>query len=126
MLVVDDDPLVGRALQRILEPEHAVTVVTSARDALDRLERGEQYDLLLCDLMMPDMSGIDFDAELACRWPDAGARTAFMTGGAFTDRTREFLARTPRPIVEKPVDVAALRALVAAMPAGADREPSRR
>jgi CheY-like chemotaxis protein len=118
VLVVDDDPMVGRALRRLLEPQHAVTVATSGQAALELLERGERFDVLLCDLLMPDMSGMQLDAEIARRWPDAGARLAFMTGGAFTDQAREFLAGTTRPVLEKPIDVGALRALVAAMSAG--------
>jgi CheY-like chemotaxis protein len=117
VLVVDDDAMVGRSLQRILEPEHTVTYVTSARDALDRLGMGERFDVVLCDLMMPDISGMEFDREVSQRFPEASAGLAFMTGGAFTEGAREFLARTSRPVVEKPIDVAALRALVAAMPA---------
>jgi signal transduction histidine kinase/CheY-like chemotaxis protein len=121
VLVVDDDATIGRSLRRLLEPQHAVAYASSARDALDRLERGERFDVLLCDLMMPDMSGMAFEAEVARRWPDAAAAIAFMTGGAFTDRAREFLDRTNRPVVEKPIDPGALRALIAALPAERSR-----
>ena len=65
LLIIDDDAAVGAALKLVLSDEHEVRVDTSARRALERLSGGERYDVILCDLMMPELSGMDFHSELA-------------------------------------------------------------
>jgi CheY-like chemotaxis protein len=89
-----------------------VTVLTSPAAAIAAVERGERWDAILCDLVMPELSGMDVEARLAACAPDLVPRVIYMTGGAFTDRAREFLA-AGRPWLEKPVDAAVLRARVA-------------
>src|SRR4029079_5535201 len=64
LLIVDDDLLFSGALRRLFSNECDVTVVNSGRDALDRLRAGERFDVLLCDLMMPEISGVELHAEL--------------------------------------------------------------
>jgi C4-dicarboxylate-specific signal transduction histidine kinase len=112
VLVVDDEPQVGRSLQRILSPQHDVVCVESAARALAELERDPGYDVVLCDVMLPGMSGIDFFDELSRRAPRLAARVAFMSGGAFTPRAREFFEGSSNPKIEKPIDAATLRAVV--------------
>jgi len=113
ILVVDDEPLVGRAVSRILSPPHDVVVRTSARAALDDLLGGPPYDVVLCDLMMPEMTGMELHARLAEAAPELASRTIFLTGGAFTASAAEFLERVPNPRLEKPFEPQALRDLVA-------------
>ncbi|HET9553286.1 MAG TPA: ATP-binding protein [Anaeromyxobacteraceae bacterium] len=113
VLVVDDEPLVGRAVMRVLSPPHQVTVAANGAEALQALEAG-RYDAILCDLMMPVMSGMELHARLAASDPAAAARMIFLTGGAFTDQAREFLERVPNARVEKPFEPVALREAVAA------------
>jgi PAS domain S-box-containing protein len=114
ILVVDDEPLVARSLLRILAPHHEVVTRTSAREALADVQGGsEPFDLLLCDLMMPDMTGMELHARVRAVAPALADRTVFLTGGAFTPSAREFLARVPNPRIEKPFEPDALRALVA-------------
>ncbi|HYX92860.1 MAG TPA: response regulator, partial [Myxococcaceae bacterium] len=112
VLVVDDEPTLGTAVGRMLSSEHEVLAVTSARDAIGRIVRGERFDVILCDLMMPEMTGMDLYAEFVRFAPDQAKKLVFMTGGAFTSRAREFLDRVRNPRIEKPFDAAALRALV--------------
>jgi PAS domain S-box-containing protein len=112
LAVIDDEPLVSRALARILEAEGEVTVVERARDALDRIRAGERFDAIVCDLMMPELSGMALHAELRAIDPALADRMIFVTGGAFTEAAREFLERVPNPRLEKPVDRAALREAV--------------
>jgi signal transduction histidine kinase len=112
ILVVDDEPLVGKALARLLSGQHEVVVTTSAPEALARLAGGERFDLVLCDLMMPEMSGMELEARIASAAPAMVGRMVFMTGGAFTPAARAFLAGG-RPHLEKPVEPGALRELVA-------------
>jgi PAS domain S-box-containing protein len=102
VLVVDDEPFVLRTLERILSPVHEVAVAGSAPEALGRIDAGVEFDAILCDVMMPVMSGIQFQAELARRRPALADRIAFVTGGAFTDDVRAFLEATHAPVVEKP------------------------
>lgn len=111
VLVIEDEPALGRVLQRLLAP-HRVTVVTRASEALGRVAAGESFDLILCDLMMPEMTGMDFHAELSRSFPAVAARVVFMSGGAFTPGAREFLERTPNRRIDKPIDTARLRQLV--------------
>jgi DNA-binding NtrC family response regulator len=110
ILVIDDEPLVGRLVERALARAHRVTVVVAARDGLDRLVAGERYDLVLCDLMMPELSGMDLYAKVLGFAADQAERMVFLTGGAYTRRAQEFLEQ--RPYLEKPFDLGALEALV--------------
>jgi PAS domain S-box-containing protein len=112
VLVIDDDELVGGALRRLLGREHDVTLVTSGRAAFDHLASGAPVDVILCDLMMPEMTGMDVHEEMMRVAPHRAETMIFLSGGAFTARAREFLDRVPNERVEKPFDSAALRALV--------------
>ena len=110
LLVVDDEPLVGRLVERALGQQHRVTVVTSGRAALDRIVAGERFDLVLCDLMMPEMTGMDLHERVERIDAAQASRMVFLTGGAFTGRANEFLER--QPYLEKPFDLRTLEALV--------------
>ncbi len=112
VLVIDDEPLIGRIMHAALESDHDVTVVKCAADALARLERGEIFDLVLCDLVMPDISGPELYESINQRWPVLTSRLAFMTGGAFTQGTMDFVARTQTPVLCKPFAIEELKAFV--------------
>jgi signal transduction histidine kinase/CheY-like chemotaxis protein len=112
VLVVDDDPLVANAIRRALVREHEVDVETSARAALARLTRGERYGAIICDLMMPEMTGMELHAQVSRLSPADGARIVFVTGGAFTPESRQYLESVRNPRLEKPFDAKALLALV--------------
>jgi signal transduction histidine kinase len=112
MLIVDDEPMILGALRRSFASDYHVTCVGDGRKALDRLRAGERYDVILCDLMMPEMTGIELYAELGKLAPDQMERVVFVTGGAFTPRAREFLERVPNARVEKPIDFQNLRLLL--------------
>jgi signal transduction histidine kinase len=112
ILVIDDEPAVGLSLVRLLASEGVVVAVGSAREALERIESGERFDVLLCDLMMPGMDAQGLHDELCKIAPTQAKRMIFMTGGAFTARSRDFLERVPNARVDKPFDVGRLRALV--------------
>jgi CheY-like chemotaxis protein len=121
VLVVEDESALGRVLARLLTP-HRVTAVSRARDALTLIRRGERFDVVLCDLMMPEMTGMEFYAELSTMDPAVAQRVVFMTGGAFTSSARTFLESVPNVRLDKPLDTARLRRLVddmagAALPA---------
>ncbi len=112
VLVVDDEPAVAAAIKRVLASQHEVTVRGSGEEALEAIARGERFDAIVCDLMMPRMTGMDLHASLARLAPEQASRIVVLTGGAFTDRAREFLEHVPLPRCEKPFDVQGLRDLV--------------
>jgi CheY-like chemotaxis protein len=112
VLVIDDEPMVVATLRRVLSKQHDVTTTLSAKEALTRLQEGQRFDAVLCDLMMPDMTGMALHAELAAQMPEQAERMIFITGGAFTPRGREFLENVANPRIEKPFDTRDLLALV--------------
>ncbi|MBX3187082.1 MAG: response regulator [Labilithrix sp.] len=113
LLVIDDEPLLAQAIARMLTREqHEVVTLQNARRALERLVAGERFDVILCDLMMPEMSGMEFHAELERALPELLDRLVFMTGGAFTPAAREFLDRVPTPRLEKPFNPTNLHLVV--------------
>ena len=112
LLVVDDEPIVCFSLQRLLSNEGEVIAVTSAREALARIESGERFDVIFCDLMMPQMDGPAMYDELLKIAPSQAERMVFITGGAFTKRARDFIERVPNAHLGKPFDVDALVRLV--------------
>jgi CheY-like chemotaxis protein len=104
--------MLGVTIQRALADEHEVTEVTAATEAYRLLTGGEQFDLVLCDLMMPEMSGMELYAQLRKLAPDQTQKFVFMTGGAFAADASRFLAQTSNPSIEKPIRAAKLRSLV--------------
>lgn len=113
ILVIDDDQLVARSIQRMLWHEHEVTIELSARDALDRFRAGERFDVVLCDVIMPEVSGPEFHAELLRTAPEQARRVVFMTGGAFTPDVAGYLEKAGTRRLEKPFDADELGELVA-------------
>ncbi|MFZ5444481.1 MAG: ATP-binding protein [Myxococcota bacterium] len=109
VLVIDDEPMVSRSIVRMLR-DHEVTVAANVDEGLARL--GELTpDLILCDLMMPGRTGMDFFEALSASHPQLLARVVFMTGGTFTPRAEQFLAGHDVRVVTKPFQGAALNTL---------------
>jgi PAS domain S-box-containing protein len=115
ILMIDDEAAVGRSIRLLLSPDHEVVPVTRAREGLAMLTAGEHFDLILCDLMMPDMSGMEFYAQLTKVCAEYEHRIVFMTGGAFTPTARQFLATVGAPYLEKPFSEQALRSVINAV-----------
>ena len=111
VLVLDDEPPIRVALARVLG-DHEVTTVATAMEALALIRSGKHFDIILSDLMMPQMTGMDFYDELAQSSPEDAAKIVFISGGAFTPRAREFLERVANERIEKPFDVKTVRELV--------------
>ncbi|MDB4964937.1 MAG: Sensor protein [Myxococcales bacterium] len=120
VLVIDDEPAITRVVKRALAG-HDVVVAHSGRAALELLRGDPAFDAVLCDLMMPEVSGMDVYAELMRTNPDLTSRMVFMSGGAFTERAREFIQSVPNDLAEKPFDVQKLRQLVVDVLARASR-----
>ncbi len=111
ILVVDDEPMIVRALRRILTPDHEVVTAGNGREAMERFERGERFDVILSETMMPVMSGIDLYEWLSQNIADQAHKIIFITGEAFTPATQALLARAPNQRSEKPFDAMNLRGL---------------
>jgi len=112
VLIVDDEAVLAGSLRRMLSREHTVAVASSGKAAFERLRAGERYDVILCDLMMPEVTGMDLHAQVTQLAPDQAERMIFMTGGAFSSSARQFLDRIANPCFDKPCDLAALRAAI--------------
>jgi signal transduction histidine kinase len=112
VLVVDDEPMLCTTIERILSIEHEVIAVMSAKQALQLIERGDQFDIILSDLMMPEMTGMDLHAALLRSRPEQAGRMAFMTGGAFSRDASAFLDQIANPTIEKPFKSTVLRRFV--------------
>lgn len=112
VLVIDDEEGLLHAVRRSLSSRHEVVALTSAREALERILAGERFDVILCDLMMPQMTGMELHDTLVASVPEQAERMVFVTGGAFTPSARAFLDRVANLRLEKPFDLPQLRALL--------------
>jgi CheY-like chemotaxis protein/anti-sigma regulatory factor (Ser/Thr protein kinase) len=112
VLVVDDEEAVHRAMARLLGKTCDVSCEDGTR-ALRRLEAGERFELVLCDVSMAGLSGIDLYVRLRALDPDQAGRVVFMSGGAFGPQVREFFAETAAPVLDKASSPDELRAAVA-------------
>jgi signal transduction histidine kinase len=108
ILVVDDEPSFASTLRRLLERDHDVETVGDGREALARIRAGARYDLVVCDLMMAGMDGVDLYRALHAEVRTQADGIVFVTGGAFTERAQSFLDGVPNPRIEKPFQLDAL------------------
>lgn len=113
VLVIDDEKLLGQTIQLGLEDEFDVAIETSGRAGLERLLHGEEVNLVLCDLSLPDLSGVDIHRELAEKRPELLPRFVIMTGGAVSTASRDFLERFDGPLLNKPFTLSQVEELVA-------------
>jgi PAS domain S-box-containing protein len=111
VLVVDDETVVAHTLKVLLQGEHDLVVAQSGAEALELLgrEQNASYDAILCDLMMPGMTGMELFEVLRREHPLLATRVVFMTGGVSMLRVSEFLESVPNAKFEKPFDIAELR-----------------
>jgi PAS domain S-box-containing protein len=112
VLVIDDDLMIRTAISRALSADHDLTALESAAVALDEIAAGNRYDVILCDLMLPVMTGIEFYEQLRVLVPEQTERLVFLTGGTFTAQAQQFLDSVPNPCLEKPYTNKLLRSLV--------------
>ncbi|KFE67567.1 PAS domain S-box protein [Hyalangium minutum] len=113
VLVIDDDPEVRQALARIIGAPHQVELAETARTAQHwLLVKQEDYDIIFCDLMMPDITGMDLHDSIAAQRPEVLSKMVFMTAGAFTPRAASFMERVAARRIDKPFDPAKVRALL--------------
>jgi two-component system cell cycle sensor histidine kinase/response regulator CckA len=112
ILIVDDEPALGPSLAIALSDEHDVVSARSGREALELLAKDDRFDLILCDLMMPDVTGMEVYEKLKVDRQELADRMIFVTGGSFTRRSSEFLETIAQRMLEKPFDVQRVRELL--------------
>ena len=110
--VLDDERMVAQIIARSLQARCEVWVTSEPRELLARLEAGETFDVCCCDLMMPQMTGMEIRARIAAAWPQLLPRMIFVTGGPSTQEGRDFIARPDVLVLDKPFDVEHLRSTV--------------
>lgn len=117
VLVIDDDPGVTSTLYAMLEAHHDVTSVNDAREGLNLLLGPTEFDIVFCDLVMPELSGMELYCAVELNQPLRLERIVFMTGGVFTPEAHRFLARVPNARIEKPFSLARVEQLLAGVSA---------
>ncbi len=112
ILLVDDEAFLRSAIPRMLRA-HEVVAVSSGRELMELLQTDTAFDLVLCDLTMPEMSGVDIHAWLEQHLPELGKRLMFISGGVFTERNTRYLREHPELIrINKPFNTGDLTRLV--------------
>jgi PAS domain S-box-containing protein len=111
VLLIDDDLVVLRTAKKVLASQHDVEATTDPVHALE-LAAGGGFDVVVCDLMMQPITGMELYASLRERAPATAARMVFMTGGAYTPDARAFFDQVPDRFITKPFRPAQLLALV--------------
>ncbi len=113
VLLVDDEPMLLRSMQEAVRDEHDVVIAHGGRAALDLLESDQRFDLVVCDLQMPNVDGVAVYETLSLRCPELVRRFVVMTGGAVTPRAASFLQREKPRLLTKPIDLDELLELAA-------------
>lgn len=110
ILIIDDVEQLSETLREVLSATHDVVTAATGKAAIELLSAKESapFDVILCDLMLPDTTGMDIHEEVSRLQPGTESRIVFMTGGAFTDRAKRFLAKTPNRCLSKPFTIAEL------------------
>ena len=113
VFILDDERLVTRSVRRLLMTDHEVVTANDPLTALEMLANDDAFDVLIVDLRMPHLSGVEFHAALVEKHPACAERLLFMSGGA--DEELVGPAGLPRPCLVKPVRPERLREAVQAM-----------
>ncbi len=118
ILAVDDEALLLKAYRRMLGEAHEMVTALGGHEALRLLDQDTRFDVVLCDLQMPEMSGMDLHALVAQRFPGLADRFVFVTGGAFSGEARRFLEESVPAVIQKPFSVDDLLVLVDTIASG--------
>jgi CheY-like chemotaxis protein len=111
VLVIDDERLLGQTIQLGLEDTMDVELEVSGRKGLERLLSAEEFALILCDLSMPEISGIEIYRRIAEERPELTERFVVMTGGAVTAESRDFLDNYQGTLLQKPFTLSQVEGL---------------
>lgn len=112
VLVVDDEPFVAESIRLVLSDEFDVTSMTDPAQALASLTSGNSYDVVLCDVMMPNMNGVELRNRVHAHDPELAARIVLVTGGILMEKVHQLLETVPNRVLAKPFDFASLREFI--------------
>lgn len=101
VVIVDDEPMMCELFAAMLSDSYDVAAFSSSRAALASMLEVD-FQVVLCDVMMPELNGMDLFDRVTSERPELRDRFVFITGGAFTEHARLFLRQTGRPVVRKP------------------------
>ncbi len=124
ILVVDDEPQIRTLVGRQLGSLGEVTLAAGAVEALQLLENGERYSVILCDLLMPELGGRGFYGEVRKRFAQQLPALCFMSGGAVQTADCEFVETMEPPLLAKPFSTRDLRTFVSRRAGSAARQAS--
>ncbi|WP_426750974.1 hybrid sensor histidine kinase/response regulator [Myxococcus sp. Y35] len=112
ILVVDNEP---RTVDRLRHLVHGYDLVTAAHgcEALERLRARADFDAILCDLGLPEMTGMEFYERVRTSWPGLHERIVFTTSGVFTSELQHFLQQVKNPLLTKPFEPQRLQGVLA-------------
>src|SRR5262249_58833151 len=102
LLLIDDEAHLGVTLSVGLRDQADVACVRSGEEAVRMLLADDRFDLILCDLMMPDLTGMDVYEQVSRERPLLRGHFVFTTGGAVPQRARQFLWQGPDPPLPQP------------------------
>jgi PAS domain S-box-containing protein len=111
VIVVDDEEAIIKSMRRVLR-KHEVIVTNGGKSAMDILLRDQEFDVVVCDLMMPDLSGMDLYKRVSRFSPALASRFIFLTGGAVGDKFKDFLSSIQNPTYEKPLDIKTIQQII--------------
>jgi CheY-like chemotaxis protein len=112
VLVIDDEQLLGQTIQLGLEDSLDVELETSGTRGLERLLSDDKFELVLCDLSLPDLSGIEIYNRVQAERPELTRSFVVMTGGAVSNESRDFLDTYEGPLLNKPFTLSQVESLV--------------
>jgi CheY-like chemotaxis protein len=115
ILVVDDDDAICALVSKSLRDEHDVMVASDGREALTLLEDGKRFDLILSDVMMPRMNGVELYRALLELAGDQAGKFVFFTASMLPPDIEAYLAAVPNAVLRKPISVSVLRQFVRAL-----------
>jgi CheY-like chemotaxis protein len=109
ILVIDDEPSIVRGLAQLLRRDgYTVEAAANGQRALTLLHE-RRYDVIICDLHMPDLDGPAFYALLTQQYPALRQRVIFLTGNTGGAASRAFLTQSGRPWLRKPSPITTIR-----------------
>ncbi len=113
VLIIDDERAIGAALAAVLGEQHEVVTAGSGREAFEILRHDDSFDIILCDLLMPEITGVDLYEAFHIVTPAVADRFVFMTGGAIGAEANAFLERVPNRWISKPFEIDDVKRFVA-------------
>jgi CheY-like chemotaxis protein len=109
----------------MLGEAHELVTALGGHEALKVLEKDARFDVVMCDLQMPEMSGMELHQAVMNSHPALADRFVFVTGGAFSGDARRFLEEAVPAVIQKPFNVDDLLLLVDSIASGRGRRAAR-